>query len=123
MSIRIADVTKTYRMGAIEVAALAGVSLEVADGELVSIMGPSGSGKSTLMNILGCLDVPTSGSYALDDTQVAQMSGDALSLVRARKLGFVFQKYNLLPRQSALRNVELSLISRGVSATERHRRA
>jgi putative ABC transport system ATP-binding protein len=121
MSIQIADVTKTYRMGAIEVRALAGVSLEIKSGELVAIMGPSGSGKSTLMNILGCLDVPSSGSYRLDDLEVARLKDDQLAAVRSRKIGFVFQQFNLLPRTPAIEQVELPMVYAGVG--DRRRRA
>ena len=121
--IAVRDLTKVYQMGEHEVHALRGVSFEIQRGEFVSIMGPSGSGKSTLMNVLGCLDTPTSGSYVLDGEEVAHLAGDELSYVRANKLGFVFQQYNLLPRQSALRNVEMPLLYRGVHPNERHRRA
>jgi putative ABC transport system ATP-binding protein len=121
MSILINDVTKTYRMGAIEVRALNGVSLEIKAGELIAIMGPSGSGKSTLMNILGCLDVPTSGSYRLDDMEVARLKDDQLAQVRSRKIGFVFQQFNLLPRTPALEQVELPMVYAGVR--DRRRRA
>jgi putative ABC transport system ATP-binding protein len=121
--IAIRDIHKTYQMGDVEVHALQGVSCDIQRGEFIAIMGPSGSGKSTLMNIIGCLDTPTSGSYMLDDVEVAQMAPDALALVRAQKLGFVFQQYMLLARQSAQRNVEMPLIYRGVSAKERHQRA
>jgi len=121
MSILINDVTKTYRMGAIEVRALNGVSLEIKAGELIAIMGPSGSGKSTLMNILGCLDVPTSGSYRLDDMEVARLKDDQLAQVRSRKIGFVFQQFNLLPRTPALEQVELPMVYAGVG--DRRRRA
>jgi putative ABC transport system ATP-binding protein len=106
--ISIEDVTKVYRMGTIDVHALRGVSLEVQAGEMLAIMGPSGSGKSTLMNILGALDVPSQGTYILDGQNVSRMRQDALSEVRNRKIGFVFQSFNLLPRTSALANVELS---------------
>ena len=121
--IAVADLRKTYQMGDVEVHALQGVSFDIQRGEFVAIMGPSGSGKSTLMNLIGCLDTPTSGSYVLDGAQVADLSGNDLSAVRAAKLGFVFQQYMLLPRQSALRNVEMPMIYRGLSGAERRRRA
>jgi putative ABC transport system ATP-binding protein len=121
--ISVADLRKTYHMGDVEVPALQGVSFSIRRGEFVAIMGPSGSGKSTLMNVIGCLDTPSSGRYTLDGVEVAQLSGNDLALVRAQKLGFVFQQYMLLARQSALRNVEMPLIYRGVRAAERHQRA
>ncbi len=114
-------ITKVYRMGDIEVHALRGVDLHIARGEIVSIMGPSGSGKTTLMNILGCLDRPTSGSYSLDGSQVAELSDDQLAAIRNKKVGFVFQSFNLLGRQTALTNVELPMRYAGVSNGRRKR--
>ena len=108
--ITLTNVTKTYLMGDIEVRALDGVDVTITDGEFVAIMGPSGSGKSTLMNIIGCLDQPTSGSYELDGIAVGALSDDQLTAIRNQKLGFVFQSFNLLPRLSALEQVEVPLI-------------
>jgi putative ABC transport system ATP-binding protein len=123
MLIDIRDVTKVYQMGDQEVRALSGVSLGVARGEYVAIMGPSGSGKSTLMNLVGCLDTPTSGSYVLNGKEVARMTDDELAAIRNQEIGFVFQTFNLLPRTSALQQVELPLVYGGVPRRERRDRA
>ncbi len=111
--IEIENITKIYRMGDVEVRALNGVSLRVDAGDWVAIMGPSGSGKSTLMNVIGCLDQPTAGSYRLDNVEVARMNDAQLAAVRNQKIGFVFQTFNLLPRTTALANVELPLVYAG----------
>ena len=121
--IDIADVWKSYPMGSETVHALRGCTLAVQPGEYVAVMGPSGSGKSTLMNIIGCLDVPTSGAYRLDGQDVGTLSDDALAHVRNRQIGFVFQTFNLLPRQNCLENVELPLVYAGVGRAERRARA
>src|SRR5690349_3789033 len=113
--IDIRDITKTYKMGDIEVNALRGVSLQIFEGEFISIMGPSGSGKSTLMNILGCLDQPTSGQYFLDGVDVSKLAENELARIRNKKIGFVFQSFNLLKRTTALRQVELPMIYGGIS--------
>ncbi|MGH3550551.1 MAG: ABC transporter ATP-binding protein [Pseudonocardiaceae bacterium] len=112
--IQLEGVTKTYQMGKIEVPVLFDIDLAIDDGEMVAIMGPSGSGKSTLMNILGCLDIPSSGSYLLDGSDVTRLSNNQLAKVRGRKIGFVFQSFNLIPRTSAARNVELPLVYAGI---------
>jgi len=113
--IKMQGITKTYRLGKIEVNALRGVDIEVKPGEMVTIMGPSGSGKSTLMNIVGCLDQQSAGTYELDDTNIGKLNDNQLADIRNQKIGFVFQNYNLLARTSALANVELPLIYSGTS--------
>src|SRR6185503_11551295 len=121
--IELDHIHKTYTMGDVDVHALRGVSLTIREGEFVAIMGASGSGKSTTMNIIGCLDRPTRGSYLLDGHDVSGMSKDERADIRCQKLGFVFQGFNLLSRTSALENVELPMLYLGVESTERHRRA
>ena len=121
--IELNDITKVYQMGSQEVRALAGVSLQVFANEYVAIMGPSGSGKSTMMNIIGCLDTPTSGEYYLNSQQVSQMTDNELAEIRNREIGFVFQTFNLLPRVNCLQNVELPLVYAGMRRGQRREQA
>src|SRR5580704_8573803 len=121
--VEITRVTKTYRMGDVDVHALRGVTLRIAEGEFAAVMGASGSGKSTLMNILGCLDRPSTGDYWLDGAEVSHFDADALAETRSQTLGFVFQSFNLLARTTALENVELPLVYLGLSPAERRARA
>lgn len=121
--IEIKDLKKIYQMGSTEVRALDGVSFDVMENEYIAIMGPSGSGKSTLMNLIGCLDTPTSGTYILNNQDVSELEDAELAEVRNREIGFVFQTFNLLPRTDCLSNVELPLIYSGIKSAERHERA
>lgn len=123
IAIRLRDIKKIYKMGGQELAALNGINLDIKRGEFAALMGPSGSGKSTLMNILGCLDRPTVGSYELEGKEVAHLSDDELAVMRNKHIGFVFQNFNLLSRISSLENVALPLVYDGVGASERRKRA
>ncbi len=121
--IKVKNLIRTYQLGEVEVRALRGVSFEIQRGELLAVMGPSGSGKSTLMNVLGCLDQPDSGSYQLEGEEVGRLSDDQLAAIRNRRIGFVFQTFNLLPRTTALANCELPMLYAGASRRERDERA
>ncbi|HOA99654.1 ABC transporter ATP-binding protein [Candidatus Sordicultor fermentans] len=121
--IKVEDLWKIYQLGEVQVEALRGVSFEIEEGEFVAIMGPSGSGKSTLMNILGCLDRPTRGRYFLDGQEVSQLNENQLAQIRNKKIGFIFQSFNLLPRLTALQNVELPLIYAGIPSQKRKEQA
>ena len=123
IAIRLRDIKKIYKMGGQELAALNGINLDIKRGEFAALMGPSGSGKSTLMNILGCLDRPTVGSYELEGNEVAHLSDDELAMMRNKHIGFVFQNFNLLSRISSLENVALPLVYAGVGTSERRKRA
>ena len=123
MLIDVKNLKKTYQLGDIEVPAVRGINMAIGHNEYVAIMGPSGSGKSTLMNIIGCLDVPSEGSYILDSKDVSKMNDDELAEIRNRKIGFVFQTFNLLPRADALHNVELPLIYSGAARANRRKKA
>jgi putative ABC transport system ATP-binding protein len=123
MLIRTRELVKTYRMGESEIRALDRVSVDIAEGEFVAVMGPSGSGKSTFMNVLGCLDRPSSGEYALQGRNISALAGDELAAVRNRHIGFVFQQFNLLARTPAAENVELPLVYAGISSKERKQKA
>lgn len=123
IAIRLRDIKKIYKMGGQELAALNGINLDIKRGEFAALMGPSGSGKSTLMNILGCLDRPTVGSYELEGKEVANLSDDELAVMRNKHIGFVFQNFNLLSRISSLENVALPLVYAGIGASERRKRA
>jgi putative ABC transport system ATP-binding protein len=123
MALKINNVTKVYQMGNEKVEALRGISLSLTDNEYLAIMGPSGSGKSTLMNIIGCLDTPTSGSYFLEGQDVSQLNGDQLAEIRNQKIGFVFQTFNLLPRADIFHNVELPMIYSGYAVSKRRKMA
>ncbi len=121
--INLIDITKTYDMGSVQVQVLKGITLHVKESEFLSIIGPSGSGKSTLMNMIGCLDVPTTGEYYLDGKEISTYNEKQLSKIRNQKIGFIFQKFNLLPKLTAFENVELPLIYRGMNAKERKQRS
>ena len=121
--IKMEEIKKTYKMGSIEISALRKISLSITNKEFVSIMGPSGSGKSTLMNIIGCMDRPTDGRYILEGRDIRNLGKDELAQIRNKRIGFIFQGFNLLPRHSALKNVELPLLYNGISAKERRDRA
>jgi len=121
--IELSNITKTYHMGGVDITVLSDLSLSVRSGELIAIMGPSGSGKSTLMNIIGCLDRPTNGTYRFEEREISAMTDDELASIRNVKIGFVFQTFNLLPRFSALKNVEVPLVYSGVPARLRKERA
>jgi putative ABC transport system ATP-binding protein len=121
--INLKDITKTYDMGSVQVQVLKGISLHIKEGEFLSIMGPSGSGKSTLMNTIGCLDLPSTGEYYIDGKEISTYNQKQLSKIRNEKIGFIFQKFNLLPKLTAYENVELPLIYRGMSSKERKERS